>query len=107
MIIKKIYATFDSEVGVKRLSTHLRSSIYPGMPPRDNVYDVMTEITRKYRNIWGHSLSFWHLPIMPDQFPDLGPASPTQVQLEKICNTVEKSPIIKVYLIKSEVTNLF
>lgn len=44
---------------------------------------------------------------MPDQFPDLGPASPTQVQLEKICNTVEKRPIIKVYLIKSEVTNIF
>lgn len=44
---------------------------------------------------------------MPDQFPDLGAASPTQVQLEKICNTVEKSPVIKVYLIKSEVTNLF
>jgi hypothetical protein len=37
----------DSEVEVRRLDTHLKSNIYPGMPPRDNVYDVMTEITRK------------------------------------------------------------
>lgn len=41
----------------------------------------MTDITRKYRNILGHSLSFGHLPTMPEKFPDIEAAIPTQVQL--------------------------
>ena len=33
---------------------------------------------------------------MPVEFPDFEAASPTQVQLLNICNTVGKNPIIEV-----------
>lgn len=38
--------------------SYLRSSMYPGVPPTDKVYEVITDITRKYRNILGHSFPF-------------------------------------------------
>lgn len=38
--------------------SYLRSRMYPGVPPTDKVYEVITDITRKYRNIFGHSFPF-------------------------------------------------
>lgn len=32
--------------------------MYPGVPPTDKVYEVITDITRKYINILGHSFPF-------------------------------------------------
>lgn len=37
---------------------YLRRSMYPGVPPTDKVYEVITDVTRKYRNIFGHSFPF-------------------------------------------------
>lgn len=57
--------------------------MYPGVPPTDKVYEVITDITRKYRNILGHSFPFWHGPTAAELLREGDSKVPTQLQLKK------------------------
>lgn len=65
--------------------------MYPGVPPTDKVYEVITDITRKYRNIFGHSFPFWHGPITAEELLDGDSRIPTQLQLKNTCKTAGES----------------
>lgn len=69
---------------------YLRSSMYPGVPPTDKVYEVITDITRKYRNILGHSFPFWHGPTTAEELWEDSKV-PTQLQLKNTWKTAGKS----------------
>lgn len=64
--------------------------MYPGVPPTDKVYEVITDITRKYRNILGHSFPFWHGPTTAEELWEDSKV-PTQLQLKNTWKTAGKS----------------
>lgn len=63
--------------------------MYPGVPPTDKVYEVITDTTRKYRNILGHSFPFWHGPTTAEELCEDSKV-PTQLQLKNTWKTEGK-----------------
>lgn len=65
--------------------------MYPGVPPTDKVYEVITDTTRKYRNIFGHSFPFSHGPTTAEELREGDSKVPTQLQLKNTWKTAGKS----------------
>lgn len=64
--------------------------MYPGVPPTDKVYEVITDIIRKYRNIFEHSFPFWHGPTTAEELREGDSKVPTQLQLKNTWKTEGK-----------------